>query len=117
MIHTNPMPADLPTNKRVSKASADNSHRLTAFLTMGVFAFAGAWIASQVFSPLGLVISLHSGAFMLCGMVAWAMRSATLAPELRSEQQRRTDPLVFPSFLAWTAILAMSAGFWLFVLR
>lgn len=139
MIHTNPMPAGLPTNKRVSKPSHRYglrdwfaSERGIAFFTMGVFAFLGAWFGAivyfacwigaqqalsheRLFTDRSLVIALHVGAFVLCGAVTGAIKhlDSGTPPDLR----RPTNRHILSSFLAWTALLAMSAGFWLFVLR
>lgn len=132
MIHTNPMPAGLPTNKRVSKPSHRYglrdwfaSERGIAFFTMGVFAFLGAWfgaivyfacwLAERVFTGRSLALALHVGAFVLCGAVTGAIKH--LDHDALDPQQRIRNRYLLPAFLTWTALLAMSCGFWLFVLR
>lgn len=132
MIHTNPMPADLPTNDRVSKPHRRYglldwiaSDRGTAFLTMGVFAFLGAWfgaivyfacwLAERVFTGRSLVIALHIGACVLIGSVTGAIKH--LDSDVPQEFRRPTNRHILSSFMVWTALLAMSGGFWLFVTR
>jgi hypothetical protein len=132
MIPTNPLPSDLPPNTRVSKPLRRYglrdwfaSPRGIAFLTMGLFAFLGAWfgaivyfacwLAERVFTVRSLVIALHVGAFVLIGSVTGAIKH--LDSEAPPELRRPLDQHVLPSFLAWTALLMMSSGFWLFVLR
>lgn len=132
MIPTNPLPADLPTNTHVSKPSRRfglrdwfATDRGIAFLTMGLFAFLGAWfgaivyfaywIAERIFTARSLVIALHVGAFVLIGSVTGAIKH--LDSEAPTELRRPRDRHVPPAFLAWTALLMMSAGFWIYVLR
>jgi len=132
MIPTNPMPTDLPPNTRVSKPSHRfglrdwfATDRGIAFLTMGLFAFLGAWfgaivyfaywIAERIFTARSLVIALHVGAFVLIGSVTGAVKH--LYSETPTELRRPRDRHVPPAFLAWTALLMMSCGFLLFVLR